>query len=70
MLAEFQVCQHGLEILSLIADQMKEDFRPYIQTVLPAVTDRLGITNLYHKCNHCGSQDGPWFSAGKIVRNL
>ena len=37
-----QVCQNGLDILSLLANRLKEDFRHYIQTVLPAVIDRLG----------------------------
>ena len=39
-----QVCQNGLEILSLFADRMREDFRPYVQTILAATIDRLGIT--------------------------
>ena len=37
-----QVCQNGLEILSLLVVSLREDFRPYIQSMLPAVIDRLG----------------------------
>ena len=36
------MCQNGLEILSLLVNRLKEDFRPYIQTILHAVIDRLG----------------------------
>ncbi|CAN7983082.1 unnamed protein product, partial [Ixodes hexagonus] len=37
-----KVAQNGLEILSLLAERMKEDFRPYISSVIPAAIDRMG----------------------------
>lgn len=37
-----KVAQNGLEILSLLAEKLKEDFRPYISTVIPAAVDRMG----------------------------
>lgn len=40
--SNFKVCQNGLEVLSLLVNRLKEDFRPYIQTILHAVIDRLG----------------------------
>ena len=40
--SNFKVCQNGLEVLGLLAERMKEDFRHYIQTVLPPTVDRLG----------------------------
>lgn len=40
--SNFKVSQNGIEILAILADRMKEDFRPYISTVLPAAADRLG----------------------------
>lgn len=37
-----KVAQNGLEILSILAERLKEDFRPYISTVVPAAVDRMG----------------------------
>ncbi|KAL3231252.1 hypothetical protein MRX96_023309 [Rhipicephalus microplus] len=37
-----KVAQNGLEILSILAERLKEDFRPYISTVIPATMDRMG----------------------------
>ncbi|XP_013773539.1 CLIP-associating protein 1-A-like isoform X5 [Limulus polyphemus] len=40
--SNFKVSQNGLTILTLLADRMKDDFRPYISTVLSATVDRMG----------------------------
>ncbi|XP_076338246.1 CLIP-associating protein 1-B-like isoform X2 [Tachypleus tridentatus] len=40
--SNFKVSQNGLTILGLVADRMKDDFRPYISTVLSATVDRMG----------------------------
>ncbi|XP_037090615.1 CLIP-associating protein 1-like isoform X2 [Pollicipes pollicipes] len=37
-----KVSQNGLEILGLLVDRMKTDFRPYVNAVLPHAVDRLG----------------------------
>uniref|UniRef100_T1IXA2 TOG domain-containing protein n=1 Tax=Strigamia maritima TaxID=126957 RepID=T1IXA2_STRMM len=37
-----QICMYGLEILGYIMDRSKDDFRPYLSSVLPATIDRLG----------------------------
>ncbi|KAL1426601.1 hypothetical protein MTO96_018183 [Rhipicephalus appendiculatus] len=37
-----KVAQNGLEILSILAERLKEDFRPYISTVISAAIDRMG----------------------------
>ncbi|XP_018494292.1 CLIP-associating protein 1 [Galendromus occidentalis] len=37
-----KIQQNGLEILSRIVVRLREDFRPYISSVLPACTDRMG----------------------------
>jgi len=36
------VASLGIEILTFLVDRLGHDFRPYIQTVLPAIIDRLG----------------------------
>lgn len=40
--SNFKVCQNGLDILRLLVEKMRDDFRPFVQTVLPPVIDRLG----------------------------
>ncbi|XP_022240436.1 CLIP-associating protein 1-B-like isoform X4 [Limulus polyphemus] len=40
--SNFKISQNGLEILGLLADRMKDDFRPYISTVLSGTVDRMG----------------------------
>ncbi|XP_075548307.1 CLIP-associating protein isoform X2 [Dermacentor variabilis] len=37
-----KVAQNGLEILSILAERLKDDFRPYISTVISAAIDRMG----------------------------
>ncbi|ENN80033.1 hypothetical protein YQE_03510, partial [Dendroctonus ponderosae] len=37
-----QVASLGIEILTFLIDRLGHDFRPYLQTVLPATIDRLG----------------------------
>lgn len=37
-----QVSQNGLEIMGLLVERMKADFRPYFNAVLPDAVDRLG----------------------------
>lgn len=37
-----KIQQNGLEILSKLVVRLREDFRPYIASVLPACTDRMG----------------------------
>lgn len=37
-----QVSSNGIEVMTYLADRLGTDFRPYLQTVLPAVIDRLG----------------------------
>ncbi|KAK3927670.1 CLIP-associating protein, partial [Frankliniella fusca] len=36
------VCQNGLDAMTYLVDRMGGDFRPYLQTVLPPIIDRLG----------------------------
>lgn len=38
----FKVCQNGLDAMTYLVDRMAGDFRPYLQTVLPPIIDRLG----------------------------
>lgn len=38
----FKVCQNGLDAMTYLVDRMGGDFRPYLQTVLPPIIDRLG----------------------------
>lgn len=38
----FQVAISGIEILTYLIDRLGSDFRPYLQTILPNVIDRLG----------------------------
>ncbi|XP_030763283.1 CLIP-associating protein 1-A isoform X3 [Sitophilus oryzae] len=40
--SNFKVSSLGIEILTFLADRLGHDFRPYLQTVLPAILDRLG----------------------------
>ncbi|GAB1609449.1 CLIP-associating protein 1-B-like isoform X4 [Argonauta hians] len=40
--SNFKISLNGLEVLCLMVDRMGEEFKPYINTVLPAVVDRLG----------------------------
>lgn len=40
--SNFKVASLGIEILTFLVDRLGHDFRPYIQTVLPAIIDRLG----------------------------
>lgn len=37
-----KIQQNGLEVLSRVVVRLREDFRPYISSVLPACTDRMG----------------------------
>lgn len=41
-LFEFQVSCIGLQIITCLIDRLGHDFRPYLQSVLPVVIDRLG----------------------------
>lgn len=40
--SNFKVAQKGLEIMTALVERMKNDFKPYVPTVCPAVVDRLG----------------------------
>ncbi|XP_071041114.1 CLIP-associating protein 1 isoform X33 [Parasteatoda tepidariorum] len=40
--SNFKVAQNGIEIMTILAEEMKEDFKPYISTIFPATVDRLG----------------------------
>lgn len=40
--SNFKVAQNGLEILGILTEKLKEDFKPYISTVFSAAVDRLG----------------------------
>ncbi|XP_071512314.1 CLIP-associating protein 1-A isoform X6 [Panulirus ornatus] len=40
--SNFKVTLNGLEVMTFLVERMKEDFRPYLSSVIPAVTDRLG----------------------------
>ncbi|KAK4293921.1 hypothetical protein Pmani_033410 [Petrolisthes manimaculis] len=36
------VALNGLEVMTFLVERMKDDFRPYLSSVIPVVTDRLG----------------------------
>ncbi|XP_060519972.1 CLIP-associating protein isoform X2 [Cylas formicarius] len=40
--SNFKVASIGIEVLTYLADRLGTDFRPYLQTVLPNIVDRLG----------------------------
>ncbi|XP_037092973.1 CLIP-associating protein 1-like isoform X3 [Pollicipes pollicipes] len=40
--SNFRVSQNGLDIMGLLVERMKSDFRPYFNAVLPDAVDRLG----------------------------
>lgn len=40
--SNFKVAQKGLEIMTALIERMKNDFKPYVPTVCPAIVDRLG----------------------------
>lgn len=40
--SNFKVTLNGLEVMTFLVDRMKEDFRPYLSSVVPSVADRLG----------------------------
>ncbi|XP_054724791.1 CLIP-associating protein 1-like [Uloborus diversus] len=40
--SNFKVAQNGIEIMTILAEEMKEDFKPYISTIFSATVDRLG----------------------------
>ncbi|KAG8195481.1 hypothetical protein JTE90_010785 [Oedothorax gibbosus] len=40
--SNFKVAQNGIEIMTILAQEMKEEFKPYISTIFPATVDRLG----------------------------
>ncbi|GIY63699.1 TOG domain-containing protein, partial [Caerostris extrusa] len=40
--SNFKVAQNGIEIMTILAEEMKEEFKPYISTIFPATVDRLG----------------------------
>ncbi|XP_048523501.1 CLIP-associating protein 1-A isoform X3 [Dendroctonus ponderosae] len=40
--SNYKVASLGIEILTFLIDRLGHDFRPYLQTVLPATIDRLG----------------------------
>ncbi|CAH1123842.1 unnamed protein product [Ceutorhynchus assimilis] len=40
--SNFKVASVGIEVLTFLIDRLGHDFRPYLQTVLPAIIDRLG----------------------------
>ncbi|XP_076259116.1 CLIP-associating protein isoform X30 [Rhynchophorus ferrugineus] len=40
--SNYKVSSLGIEILTFLVDRLGHDFRPYLQTVLPAIIDRLG----------------------------
>ncbi|XP_050313911.1 CLIP-associating protein 1-A isoform X2 [Anthonomus grandis grandis] len=40
--SNFKVASLGIEVLTFLVDRLGHDFRPYLQTVLPAIIDRLG----------------------------
>merc|ERR1719509_332998 len=42
--SNFKVSQNGLDILGFLIDRLASDFRPYLNTVLSTVVDRLGDT--------------------------
>lgn len=40
--SNYKVSSNGIEVMTSLIDRLGHDFRPYLQTVLPAVVDRLG----------------------------
>ncbi|XP_031328724.1 CLIP-associating protein-like isoform X4 [Photinus pyralis] len=40
--SNYKVSSNGIEVMTSLIDRLGHDFRPYLQTVLPAVIDRLG----------------------------
>ncbi|XP_017770144.1 PREDICTED: CLIP-associating protein isoform X3 [Nicrophorus vespilloides] len=40
--SNYKVSSNGIEIMTYLVDRLGYDFRPYLQTVLPCVIDRLG----------------------------
>ncbi|CAL1297609.1 unnamed protein product [Larinioides sclopetarius] len=40
--SNFKVAQNGIEIMTILAEEMKEEFKPYISTIFTATVDRLG----------------------------
>ncbi|XP_074035924.1 CLIP-associating protein isoform X2 [Leptinotarsa decemlineata] len=40
--SNYKVSSNGIEVLTYLIDRLGTDFRPYLQTVLPNVLDRLG----------------------------
>lgn len=40
--SNFRVSQNGLEIVALLVERLGHGFRPYVNTVIGAATDRLG----------------------------
>ncbi|XP_045460919.1 CLIP-associating protein isoform X2 [Harmonia axyridis] len=40
--SNFKVSSNGIEVMTYLIDRLGTDFRPYLQTVLPNVIDRLG----------------------------
>ncbi|XP_066245678.1 CLIP-associating protein 1-A isoform X2 [Euwallacea similis] len=40
--SNYKVASLGIEILTFLVDRLGHDFKPYLQTVLPAIVDRLG----------------------------
>ncbi|CAG9837434.1 unnamed protein product [Diabrotica balteata] len=42
LFGDIKVSSNGIEVLTYLIDRLGTDFRPYIQTILPNVIDRLG----------------------------
>ncbi|XP_045128218.1 CLIP-associating protein 1-like isoform X8 [Portunus trituberculatus] len=40
--SNFKVALNGLEVMTFLVERMSHDFRPYLSSVIPAATDRLG----------------------------
>ncbi|XP_025829154.1 CLIP-associating protein isoform X2 [Agrilus planipennis] len=40
--SNYKVSSNGIEIMTFLIDRLGHDFKPYLQTVFPAVIDRLG----------------------------
>lgn len=40
--SNYKVSSNGIEVMTYLADRLSSDFKPYIQSVLPATIDRLG----------------------------
>ncbi|CAG0896905.1 unnamed protein product [Darwinula stevensoni] len=41
-ISNFKLCQTALEILNLLVLRLRDDFRPYLSSLLPQIVDRLG----------------------------